>query len=121
MNWAVTSTPPDKDGVTPVKLAATEGCEKVVKLLRKLGAVMKGQTANGYTAIDARCGGRETVQVHLAVRVLPKESRCGCQAVCLQPMQEDVLLLYGLPETGLEAAQADVFCCCRGRPGLTIR
>jgi hypothetical protein len=42
------------------------------------------------------------------MRVLPKESLGRGQAVCLQPMQEDVLLLCGVPETGLEAAQEDL-------------
>jgi hypothetical protein len=42
----------------------------------------------------ARCDGRNTDKVHLAVSALPKESHCHCQAVGLQRMQEDVLLLY---------------------------
>jgi hypothetical protein len=49
--------------------------------------------------------------VYLAVRVLPKESHGHghCQAVGLQQMHEDILLLCGVPEAGLEAAQAGVF------------
>jgi hypothetical protein len=44
--------------------------------------------------------------------MLPKASNAHCQAVGLQPMREDVLLLCGL-----EAAQEDV---CGDRPGLKM-
>jgi hypothetical protein len=97
----------DQDGRTPLHAAA-------VKLLRKLGANMNAKSAEYGTPVDvAREMGRNAVAEKL-VRytsqcALPKESHSGCQAVYLQPMQEDVLLLCAVPEAGLEAAQAEVF------------
>ena len=82
-----------------------------------------GDGAGGdVNAVDARGG---TPAQHIAAHTgilgnsYTPRARGGsqhCQAFCLQPMQKDVLLLCGVPEIGLEAAQADVWC--GGRSGL---
>jgi hypothetical protein len=113
----------DMNGVTPAFAAAANGQEKVMEALAQTGREHESAVSSIWypsassPARGTRCGGRETHKVYLSVRVLPQE-RHGRQAVCPQRMQEDVLLLCGMPEAGLGAAQGDVCCCPSPRRGL---
>ena len=92
-------------------IAPQNGNKNVGRFLRKLGAgaaaASRLGTAVGIASKQGHTEKQQTDQVRLAVRVLRKE-RHGREAASLQQVPEFLLLLRGVPEARLEAAQADV-------------